>query len=114
MIKDSFIVVRNVRTRIRTSGTGERAIVFIHGNSCIAENWDLQLNDSTLQKATRLIAIDLPGHGGSGKAEQYTLSFMKDFVVDLVAELKLENYIICALSYGSALAAEAAPELESC
>jgi pyruvate dehydrogenase E2 component (dihydrolipoamide acetyltransferase) len=114
MIKDSFIVVRKVRTRVRTSGAGEQAIIFIHGNSCIAENWDPQLNDSNLQKATRLIAIDLPGHGGSGKAVQYTLAFMKDFIVGLIDELKLDKYVVCALSYGTALAAEAAPELKNC
>ncbi len=114
MIKDSFIVVRNLRTRIRESGTGEKAIVFIHGNSCIAENWDPQLNDSNLRKTTRLIAVDLPGHGGSGRAEKYTLAFMKDFIVGLIAELKLDNYIVCALSYGTALAAESASELKNC
>ncbi len=61
-----------------------------------------------------MIAIDLPGHGGSGKAEQYSLAYMKDFIVDLVAELKLNNYIICGLSYGSALIAEAATQLKNC
>ncbi len=114
MIRDSFITARGIRTRIRTSGTGEMAIVFIHGNSCTADNWDLQLNDSNLQKLALLIAVDLPGHGGSGKTEHYTLDFMKDFIVDLVTELKLDKYIVCALSFGSALAAEAATELKNC
>lgn len=54
-------------TRIRylDSGSGNETIVLIHGFGGDLENW--MLNQQAWSRQHRVIALDLPGHGASGK-----------------------------------------------
>lgn len=53
------------RVYYETGGNGEPALVLIHGWTCDLNSWRLQR--PTLEKEFRVLAIDLPGHGRSGK-----------------------------------------------
>lgn len=53
------------RVAYQSRGTGEPAIVFVHGWSCDRSFFAAQMADDALAKGRWLIAIDLPGHGGS-------------------------------------------------
>src|SRR5688572_29145083 len=48
-----------------SGGKGEPAIVLIHGWSCDLTFWRMQR--PALEKEFRVLAVDLPGHGRSGK-----------------------------------------------
>ena len=114
MITDFFISAAGLRIHARATGLGSRTIIFIHGNSCSAEFWNDQLNDEGLQARYRLIAIDLPGHGSSDKAVDYSLSTMTSTLWHTIQSLNPADYVLAGLSYGTALIAETAPLLEKC
>ncbi|TVV74470.1 acetoin dehydrogenase dihydrolipoyllysine-residue acetyltransferase subunit [Sphingomonas solaris] len=54
------------RIRYLDTGSGDETIVLIHGFGGDLENW--MFNQPAWSQAHRVIALDLPGHGGSGKA----------------------------------------------
>jgi len=63
-------------TRIyyKSYGKGSEALVLIHGWSCTQDYWRDQIPD--LDKRSRVIAIDLPGHGQSDKPQHvYSMDF---------------------------------------
>jgi len=107
----TFLVV--MKTNVYTKGNIESgAVIFIHGNSLNGESFRKQfdtIND------TPLVAIDLPGHGLSQKAENpeavYCLPGYVDAIKQLVSEFKLHDYIIVGHSLGGHIAIEAADEL---
>src|ERR1700730_1422539 len=55
------------RIHYQSYGKGREALVLIHGWSCNLDYWRDQIPD--FQKRSRVIAIDLPGHGQSDKPE---------------------------------------------
>jgi pimeloyl-ACP methyl ester carboxylesterase len=54
-------------TVVQTGNASGPAILFIHGYSQSYLSWEKQLGDAELQKRFHLIALDLRGHGASGK-----------------------------------------------
>jgi len=111
---DRFLPVDGLNIHIRKTGVGKKAIVFIHGNSCSAEFWKNQMLDVVLEAHYQLVAIDLPGHGGSDKSVDYSISRLKDLLPAIVDALDLDSYVLAGLSYGTALIAEAAPKMTNC
>ena len=114
MTTDFFVSVAGLQIHASATGLGSRTIIFIHGNSCSAEFWNDQLNDEGLQARYRLIAIDLPGHGSSDKAADYSLTTMTSILRQAIQSLNTTDYVLAGLSYGTALIAEAAPVLKKC
>ncbi len=53
-----------VRISYTSEGQGEPTIVFIHGWTCDHTHWRFQVPE--FRKSSRIITIDLPGHGASG------------------------------------------------
>jgi len=82
----------------RTSG---RSIFFIHGFSQCSLTWSRQLN-SDLANDFRLVAMDLRGHGQSGKPQEgYADSKLwADDVHAVIQGLNLERPILSGWSYG--------------
>src|SRR5215471_2395807 len=62
---DRFAVFDNHKVHYRSYGQGEEAIVFIHGAMGNLANWRLQ--EHAFDGRSRVILIDLPGHGQSDK-----------------------------------------------
>ena len=114
MINDSKVNVDGLTINTRRSGEGRDTILFVHGNSCSSEFWNSQLNNLDLRQDFSLIAIDLPGHGDSGRSDDYSLKFLADVLARTIQELSLNRYVLVGLSYGTALIAETAPKLKNC
>src|SRR5579859_2300212 len=55
----------DVPIHYRSNGRGDAAVVLVHCWSCNLHNWDGQID--ALTKRYRVVAIDLAGHGASGK-----------------------------------------------
>lgn len=78
-----------------------KPFVFLHGFSQSALSWTRQLN-SPLAETFRLVAMDLRGHGLSGKPRDgYADSRLwADDVHALIEALDLDHPILCGWSYG--------------
>src|ERR1700754_2177387 len=96
---------------VEEAGSGERAVVFIHGNSSSREVFRHQL-DSDLADSYRLIAFDLPGHGESANAmnpeRTYTRPGFADVTHELLARLGIPQAVLVGWSLGGHIALEMA------
>ena len=61
-----MIDFNGISIAIKRHGSGQHAIIFIHGNSLDSDTWLPQLENRELNSKYQLIAFDLPGHGQSG------------------------------------------------
>ncbi len=88
-------------------GEGKVTLIIIHGMGAKAELWKEQIE--RFSKSFRVVALDLGGHGSSGRSrDKWTMeSFGRD--VNAVAEaLDINNAILIGHSMGGAVALEAA------
>src|SRR5215831_20559223 len=65
--KDHFAKLDAMRVHYQNYGEGKEAVVFIHGWSCSLKYW--KANIPAFVNQSRVIAIDLPGHGESDKPQ---------------------------------------------
>ena len=72
-MKTQMIDLPNGAAAVHGSPGRGSAVVLIHGNSASSRAFSRQL-DGPLGKSLRLAAIDLPGHGASGDANDPTLT----------------------------------------
>jgi pimeloyl-ACP methyl ester carboxylesterase len=86
---------------VETGNSKGRPLMFIHGFSQCGMAWSRQLN-SDLADTFRLVAIDLRGHGLSGKpTEGYEDSRLwADDVHAVIRALDLDHPVLCGWSYG--------------
>jgi len=92
------------------TGSGTRALVFVHGWSCDRTYWRHQVPE--FAEASRVVAIDLAGHGASGAGR--TSWSMPSFGADVVAvadALKLQDMVLIGHSMGGDVSVEAALSL---
>ncbi|MEM9880228.1 MAG: alpha/beta fold hydrolase, partial [Pseudomonadota bacterium] len=91
---------------IATADTGNRdgvPVVLLHGLSGSLYDWHHQLNSAALGDIARLIAVDLRGHGASGKPWAISDYESADFAEDLAAVMrakKLCKPVLVGWSYG--------------
>ena len=102
--RDSILAPDGVTLSVIESGNPEGpAVLFIHGFSQSAMSWRLQM-ESKLQQKYRLIAMDLRGHGYSGKPEtpeSYIASKLWADDIAAVANAKgLDRFTLIGWSYG--------------
>ncbi len=97
-----FFEVKGVKLQYLTAGKGE-PVVLIHGlHSSAAMNWQAPGIFGALAKDYQVIALDLPGHGGSDKPEDesaYGLQVVED-VVALLDHLHIPKAHIVGYSAG--------------
>lgn len=86
---------------VETGNANGQPIVFIHGFSQCSLAWTRQM-DSELADNHRLVAMDLRGHGLSGKPrDAYADSKLwADDVRAVIETLNLDHPILCGWSYG--------------
>ena len=85
------------------SGTGELALVFVHGIGGDRSHFLPQYR--FFGRNCRTVGIDLPGHGHSGHpATGFTLQSFSDEIEELARSLKLERTMIVGHSLGGLLA----------
>jgi pimeloyl-ACP methyl ester carboxylesterase len=87
-------------------GQGPTTLVFVHGWSCDRSYWRHQMD--SLQGEYRVIALDLAGHGGSGKGR--TAWNIPNFANDVAAVVRAadaRNVVLIGHSLGGPVALEA-------
>ena len=95
-----------------SSGSGEKTIIFLHGNSLSKATFINQFNDVQLQDF-RLIALDFPGHGNSEYSTKpetdYSLISFMDIVLEFIRLLEIGDFIFAGHSLGGHVAIECLP-----
>lgn len=99
-----MVTVGNHTLRVHDRGEGEETpLVLIHGFGGDLKNW--MLNHAALAQGRRVIAFDLPGHGGSSKdVGPGTLAFFAEVTAQLLAHLGLEQVHVLGHSLGGGIA----------
>jgi len=91
-----------VEISYRDVGKGDTTLFFVHGSYIDQTYWDKQVD--FFKANYRVITIDLPGHGASGKhREQWSIEGFGDDVVNVIRELKLKNVILIGHSLGGSV-----------
>jgi len=85
-----YTSLEGTRIHYQTYGKGREAIVLIHGWSCNLDNWRDQIPE--FEKRKRVIAIDLPGHGQSGKPKlTYSMDLFARAVDAVMRDARVER-----------------------
>jgi len=99
-----------VRIAYEVRGKGSPALVFVHGWSCNRTFWAGQLD--TFSKKYEVVAIDLAGHGESGKGRKHwTIPAYGEDVAAVVKKLNLKRVVLIGHSMGGDVIPEAALHL---
>ncbi|MCE2578480.1 acetoin dehydrogenase dihydrolipoyllysine-residue acetyltransferase subunit [Gluconacetobacter entanii] len=112
-VEPTLVTVGTHTLRVHDLGMGDATpLVLIHGFGGDLKNW--MLNHAALAHGRRVIAFDLPGHGGSSKdVGPGTLSFFADVTVQLLEHFDLPKVHVMGHSLGGGIAltlAQAAPQ----
>ncbi len=92
-------------------GTGAPALVFIHGGLADRSFWAPQID--ALAGTYRVVALDLAGHGESGRnRKEWTIAAWAADVRAVADALKLERVVLVGNSLGGPVALEAAALLK--
>lgn len=98
-----FAVLGDARVHYVNYGTGGEALIFIHGWSCNLDNWRDQI--PVFVKLTRVIAIDLPGHGRSDKPPiTYSMEHFARAVDAVMQDAKVDRAVLAGHSMGTPVA----------
>ena len=96
-----------VAIRYEGAGAGEPAVVFIHGWCCDRTHWRAQL--AHFASSHQVVALDLAGHGESGKERKaWTIAALGEDVRAVVEKLGLARVVLVGHSMGGPVALEAA------
>ncbi|MBK8011569.1 MAG: alpha/beta hydrolase [Deltaproteobacteria bacterium] len=81
--------------------SGDPTVVFVHGLGAYAKWWRYQF-DAFAAAGYHVVALDLPGHGGSDKPASfpYTAEAMGDVVVELLDRMGIRDPILIGHSMG--------------
>lgn len=89
------------------AGTGETALVFVHGWSCDRSYWSAQVEP--FSQDFRVVTLDLAGHGESGMdREGWTIAAYGVDVAAVVEQLGLDRVILVGHSMGGDVVVSAA------
>jgi pimeloyl-ACP methyl ester carboxylesterase len=99
-----------VPIRFSTQGTGEPALVFVHGWTCDRTFWRQQVDE--FSRTHRVVTIDLAGHGESGRNRAvWSMGAFGEDVVAVIEALKLKDVVLIGHSMGGPVIAEAASRI---
>lgn len=97
-----FARMDSVNIHYREYGSGENAVVFVHGFGCDMNSWEKQYEGLNGDKRLRMIFIDLPGFGGSDKPRvEYTLQFFADAVNSVLVKEHVGSAVFVGHSLGT-------------
>jgi pimeloyl-ACP methyl ester carboxylesterase len=96
-----------VHVQYRVYGTGEPAVVFIHGWSCDSNYWREQV--PAFKEKYTVVTVDLAGHGGTGaNRSEWTMARFGQDVATAVATVPNQRIVLVGHSMGGPVAIEAA------
>ena len=88
-------------------GTGEPALVFIHGWSCDSNYWREQVPE--FKKKYTVVTVDLAGHGGTdGSRSDWSMARFGQDVATALATIPDKRFVLVGHSMGGPVAIEAA------
>ena len=101
------VVERNhVNISYTKTGKGDTTLLFVHGSFINKEYWAAQVE--YFSHHYQVVAIDLPGHGQSGKNRtSWTIQEFGEDVCTLIQELQLKNIVLIGHSMGGDVILEA-------
>lgn len=100
-----YLLRDGVQLACEDVGSGEPALLCIHGNSCNHKFFRPQIEE--FQTSRRVVALDLRGHGLSDAPHgPYTFAGLADDCAWVCKELGLEQVVVLGHSMGGAVAAE--------
>jgi pimeloyl-ACP methyl ester carboxylesterase len=106
------VAADGVHVQYRVYGSGEPAIVLIHGWSCDSNYWREQVPE--LAKKYTVVTVDLAGHGGTdGNRSEWTMARFGQDVSAALATVPNEKLVLVGHSMGGPVAIEAARLLKS-
>lgn len=101
--KFRYATLDGARIHYQSYGKGREALVLIHGWSCNRDYWRDQVPD--FAKRSRVITLDLPGHGQSDKPElAYTMDLFARAVDAVMRDAKVERAVLVGHSMGTPIA----------
>jgi pimeloyl-ACP methyl ester carboxylesterase len=101
-----------VHVQYRVYGSGEPALVFIHGWSCDSNYWREQL--AAFERKYTLVTVDLAGHGGTdGNRTDWSIARFGQDVATALSAVPNQQVILVGHSMGGPVAIEAARLLKS-
>jgi sigma-B regulation protein RsbQ len=99
--ESKFVDVDHLKVHYTNYGKGDTALLFVHGWACDETVWSEQ--PPALAEKTRVITIDLPGHGQSDKPQ--TIEYDKDLytraIDGVVKDAALKSLVLVAHSNGA-------------
>jgi pimeloyl-ACP methyl ester carboxylesterase len=101
--ESQFVKLDGARIHYKSFGKGSEAVVLVHGWGCNLEHWREEFPD--LAKRTRVIALDLPGHGQSDKPQiAYTMDLFANAIDAVMRDAKVERAVVMGHSMGTPVA----------
>ena len=106
-LNDYVLSADDIPIYYEVQGDGKPVLVFIHGWCCNRSHWREQLGEFAHQY--KVVAVDLAGHGESGRGRKaWTMSAFGEDVVAVVENLGLDNVVLIGHSMGGSVIVEAA------
>jgi pimeloyl-ACP methyl ester carboxylesterase len=94
------VTLNGMRIQYQSHGTGDEALVLIHGWSSNLDFWRGQASE--LAKRNRVIAIDLPGHGESDKPQiTYSMDLFASAVDAVMNDAGVKRAVLVGHSMGT-------------
>lgn len=101
-LEETFVETPFGRVRAFSGGAGP-AVVLLHGLSGGAATW-IEVIDG-LRAGSRVVALDLPGHGGSSRPPRdATIAWYADATAAAIAELGVVSGLVVGHSFGGQVA----------
>jgi pimeloyl-ACP methyl ester carboxylesterase len=95
-----FAKLDGVRVHYKSYGKGRDALVFVHGWTCNMDFWRGQI--PAFESKTRVIAIDLPGHGQSDKPHvDYTMDYFARSIEAVLRDAGVDRAVLVGHSMGT-------------
>jgi pimeloyl-ACP methyl ester carboxylesterase len=90
----------STRIHYKSFGKGKDALVLVHGWGCNLNHWRDQMPE--LSKRTRVLALDLPGHGLSDKPEmKYDMDLFAAAIDAVMKDAGVERAVLAGHSMGT-------------
>ncbi len=101
--ESQYAKLDGAKIHYKSYGKGKDALVLIHGWTCNLENWRDQIPE--FAKRSRVIALDLPGHGQSDKPQiAYTMDLFANAIDAVMRDAKVEHAVLVGHSMGTPVA----------
>jgi pimeloyl-ACP methyl ester carboxylesterase len=97
----SAATVDGLKIHSASAGSGQTAIVLVHGWTCDSSSWAAQV--PVLARKYRVLTLDLPGHGQSGapKDGKFSMDLFARAVEAVRAEAAIDRIVLVGHSMGA-------------